>query len=90
MRETASGNIVSLDASGVRRHRGDRDHRAGDKTRKCLDDQQRQRYPGTKVQMWECDGPTGRAEWTVNKKRHLTTPRLHGHQPGVTNPTTAP
>src|SRR6266702_1943986 len=39
---------------------------------KCVDDNNGSGTPGTKVQMWDCDGNTAAQNWTVNSNGTLT------------------
>jgi hypothetical protein len=45
---------------------------AGDNSAKCVDDNNGSGTPGTKVQMWDCDGNTAAQNWTVNSNGTLT------------------
>jgi hypothetical protein len=45
---------------------------AGDNSAKCVDDNNGSGSPGTKVQMWDCDGNTAAQNWTVNSNGTLT------------------
>jgi hypothetical protein len=44
---------------------------AGDNSAKCVDDNNGSGTPGTKVQMWDCDGNTAAQNWTVNSNGTL-------------------
>src|SRR6266536_1809275 len=45
---------------------------AGVNSAKCVDDNNGSGTPGTKVQMWDCDGNTAAQNWTVNSNGTLT------------------
>ncbi len=45
---------------------------AGVNSAKCVDDNNGSGTPGTKVQIWDCDGNTAAQNWTVNSNGTLT------------------
>jgi len=67
---------------------------AGDNSAKCVDDNNSSGTPGTKVQMWDCDGNTAAQNWTVNSNGTLTiaggTLAAVAAPAGAATPATAP
>ena len=57
---------------GVRRRGATGTIVAGVNSAKCVDDNNGSGTPGTKVQMWDCDGNTAAQNWTVNSNGTLT------------------
>ena len=66
---------------------GDRDIVAGDNSAKCVDDNNGSGTPGTKVQMWDCDGNTAAQNWTVNSNGTSRSPAAAWISPAPNPPT---
>jgi hypothetical protein len=62
---------------------------ADDNSAKCVDDNNGSGTPGTKVQMWDCDGNTAAQNWTVTATAPSRSPAAAWTSPAP-NPPTAP